>query len=363
MNNDYIINRAGRLREEMSKTGADAFVILTDEGFNWETLYYLSGFKGTSGALVVYNDSAELILDTRYRKQGESQSPFRVDPQKSSLTDDLIESISAHGAQNILCEASKTSHAAWEKLSTARKTRWSDGTYIISDLRRSKDDLEIEYIAKAGEIAADAFLQTIACVRPGMTEKEFEALLNFNINKLGGETGFDMIVASGSRSSMPHGRATCKEMSDGEWVTVDFGVRYMGYLCDITRNFSLGRPDPLAAKYHEVLLKAHEEAVKVLSPGANGRDIHKKVCDLLGSFDLGRYFTHGLGHGLGIEIHEPPYLSSKYSYELKAGDVVTIEPGIYIDGWGGLRLEDNYLIIDGGSRRLTGKLDQSFYRI
>ncbi len=363
MNNDYVIKRAARLREEMSKTGADAFVILTDEGFNWETLYYLSGFKGTSGALVVYKDSAELILDARYRKQGECQSPYLADAQKSSLTDDLIESISAHGAEKILCEASKTSHAAWEKLSTAKKTRWSDGTYIISDLRRSKDDLEVEYIAKAGEIAADAFLETIASVMPGMTEKEFEALLNFNINKLGGETGFDMIVASGTRSSMPHGRATCKKMTDGEWVTVDFGVRYMGYLCDITRNFSLGSPDPRAAEYHELLLRAHEEAVKALAPGVNGRDVYKKVCEVLGSIDLDRYFTHGLGHGLGIEIHEPPYLSSKCSYELRAGDVVTVEPGIYIDGWGGLRLEDNYLIIEGGSRRLTGKLDQSFYHI
>ena len=363
MSKGYIVKRAERLRKEMAKTGTDAFVVITDEGFNWETLYYLSGFRGTSGALVIYKDSAELILDGRYREQGETQSPHPVLAQKNSLTDDVIGSISAHGAQKILCEASKTSHATWEKLSSAKTTRWSDATYIISELRRSQDGHEAECIMKAGEIAAEAFLLTLESVMPGMTEKEFEALLNFHINKFGGETGFDMIVASGKRSSMPHGRATDKVMAQGEWVTVDFGVRFSGYFCDITRNFSFGEPDARAKDYHAILSEAHHEAVRALRSGAMGTDVYKTAYDVLESMGLGRYFTHGLGHGLGIEIHEMPYLSSKYSCELKLNDVVTVEPGIYIDGWGGLRLEDNYLIIEQAGTRLTGKLEQSFYRV
>ena len=363
MSKGHIVNRIERLRKEMAKTGTDAFVAVTDESFNWETLYYLSGFRGTSGALVIYKDSAELILDGRYREQGETQSPHPILAQKKSLTDDVIDSISAHGAEKILCEASKTSHATWEKLASAKKTRWCDATPVISELRRSKDGHEAECIIKAGEIAAEAFSLTLESVMPGMTEKEFEALLNFNINKFGGETGFDMIVASGKRSSMPHGRATGKKMADGEWVTVDFGVRYMGYFCDITRNFSLGEPDQRAVHYHDILSDAHEAAVRALRPGAAGTDVYKAAFDVLESAGLGRYFTHGLGHGIGIEIHEPPYLSSKYSYELRLGDVVTVEPGIYIEGWGGLRLEDNYLIIDGGAKKLTEKLAQSFCRI
>ncbi|MDD2351618.1 MAG: Xaa-Pro peptidase family protein [Synergistaceae bacterium] len=363
MDSNYILKRAEKLREEMAKTDTDAFVVLTDESYNWETLYYLSGFRGTSGALAVYKNSVELILDGRYGQQGERQSPYRVSAQKISLVDDLLESISAHGAQKILCEASKTSHSVWEKLSSAKNTRWGDGSYLTSELRRSKDEHEVCYIIKAGEIAADAFLETLNLVRPGMTEKEFEALLNYNINKFGGESGFDMIVASGTRSSMPHGRATDKVMAGGEWVTVDFGVRYKGYFCDITRNFSFGEPDARAKDYHEILSEAHHEAVRALRSGARGTDVYKTAYDVLESMGLGRYFTHGLGHGLGIEIHEIPYLSSKYSYELKQNDVVTIEPGIYIDGWGGLRLEDNYLIIEQGGTRLTGKLEQSFYRV
>ncbi|MDD4160061.1 MAG: aminopeptidase P family protein [Synergistaceae bacterium] len=363
MNEEFIHKRIEKLRAEMAKTGTDVFAVLTDEGCNWETLYYLSGFRGTSGALLVYRDSAELILDSRYRQQGEEQSPHEVAAQRNSLTDDVIESISRHGVRNVLCEASKTYHSIWEKLSSAKNTRWSDGTYMTSGLCRSKDEEEIKFIMKAGEIAADAFLETLNDVRPGMTEKEFEALLNFNINIRGGEAGFDMIVASGTRSSMPHGRATDKEMACGEWVTVDFGARYMGYLCDITRNFSLGEPDPRVQEYHDILAASHQAAVNALHAGVNGRDVHMTACEVLESRGLGKYFTHGLGHGLGISVHETPFLSSKCSYELKTNDVVTIEPGIYIDGWGGLRLEDDYLIIEASATRLTGKLDQSFYRV
>lgn len=361
MRNDFILKRTEKLRKEMAKTDSNAFVVLADESYNWETLYYLSGFRGTSGALIVYKDSSELILDGRYIVQGERQSPHRISSQKSSLIDDVIESISGHGVQKILCEASKTSHSTWEKLSSAKNTRWSDGTYLASELRRSKDEYEVQCILKAGEIAADAFMETLNLVKPGMTEKEFEALLNFNINKAGGETGFDMIVASGTRSSMPHGRATDKKMVKGEWVTVDFGVRHMGYFCDITRNFSFGEPDPRAKEYHDILTESHHAAAKALCSGVKGTDVYKVAYDVLESKGLGIYFTHGLGHGLGIEIHEMPYLSSKHSYELKSNDVVTIEPGIYIDGWGGLRLEDDYLIIEEEGRRLTEKLNQSFY--
>ena len=165
MDSEFILKRAERLREEMAKTGTDAFVVLTDESCNWETLYYLSGFRGTSGALAVYKDSVELILDGRYGQQGQRQSPYPISAQKISLVDDLIESISAHGAQKILCEATKTSHSTWEKLSSAKNTRWSDGAHLTSELRRSKDEYEVRSITKAGDIAAEAFLETLGLVR------------------------------------------------------------------------------------------------------------------------------------------------------------------------------------------------------
>ncbi len=363
MDKTHILKRADKLRALMSSKGADAFVVITEEGYSWESLYYLSGFRGTSGALLVYGDSVELILDGRYTKQGGEQSPYAVRTQDLGLAEDIIESLSAHGAVEILCEASKTSHAAWEKLSFDPKKKWSDGTSVISELRRSKDEVEAGYMRKAADIAAAAFLKTLGETSSGMSEKEFEALLNFNIVKFNGETGFDMIVASGTRSSMPHGRATEKIMERGEWVTVDFGVRHRGYFCDITRNFSLGKADSRAFEYHEILAEAHSAAVKALMPGAIGSEVYNVARDVLQKNGLAEYFTHGLGHGLGIEVHETPYLSPRYDRSLKCGDVVTVEPGIYFDGWGGLRLEDNYLIIDGGVKRLTMSLEQSFFRL
>lgn len=357
---ELILNRAVGLRERMKYDGVDAFVIIVNETVNWESLYYMSGFRGTSGAFVLYQEDAELLLDGRYVKQGGEQSPYYVTLQKDGMMADVMESLRAHGAKVICCDASKTFHSNWLELAEY-PGEWRDGSQYLQTLRRTKDVAEQSFIRRAGEIAAAAFLDTLNYVKVGMTELEFQALLNCKINMLGGETGFDMIVASGTRSALPHGRASGKALRTGEWATVDFSAVYQGYFCDITRNFSIGEPDQRAREYHDVLLAAHSEAVKKLRPGAAGKDIHNAAVAVLEKADIARYFTHGLGHGLGIEIHEAPFLSPKKDDALFVGDVVTVEPGIYIDGWGGLRIEDDYVITENGAERLTDKLNQCFY--
>ncbi len=360
---EYILKRAEKLRTAMSDHGVDAFVVITDEGVNWESLYYMSGFRGTSGALVVYKDSAELILDGRYIQQGRGQSPHTVVEQQYSLIEDVRKGLSKHSVHKVYCEAEKTFHSTWEKLAVDNSVRWSDGTELMTLLRRTKDAREVEFISKAGEIGSMAFIDVLNDIKNGMTEKEFETLLNYKINKFGGETGFEMIVVSGPRSAMPHGRASNKVIDIGEWVTVDFGARYLGYFCDITRNFSVGEPDLRAVEFHDILLKAHKAAADKLCAGVSGTDVHNTALKVLEYSDIGKYFTHGLGHGFGLEIHEAPILSSRRNDILKAGDVVTIEPGVYIEGWGGLRIEDDYLVTETGAQRLTDKLNQYFYRI
>lgn len=360
---ELVLKRAERLRAMMKKTGADAFVVLVDEKTNWESLYYMSGFRGTSGGLVIYPDFAELILDGRYTEQGKAQSPFMVTDQKGSTTDDIRESLKRRGAKIIYCESSKTFHSNWQKLSDTCGD-WYDGSALIQELRRAKDAAEISFIRKAADIAADAFLDSLNHVKPGMTELEFQALLNYKIGMLGGEVSPGMmIVASGVRSAMPHGRASEKAMRAGEWVTVDFSALWNGYFCDITRNFSLGDPDPQAAAYHDLLYKAHTESVAAIRPGVTGTSVHDIAKGMLEESGIAQYFTHGLGHGLGIEIHEAPTLSHKREDALIAGDVVTVEPGVYVEGWGGLRLEDDYVVTENGAERLTDKLNQCFYRI
>lgn len=357
-----VLKRAEMLREAMAKEGGDAFVIITDEGANWQSLYYMSGFRGTSGALVLYRDGAELMLDARYSKQGGEQSPYTVTVQNEGLTTDVKESLKKHGAKVVYCQAANTYHSVWESL-TGYEAEWLDGTEHICSLRRRKDETEIGCIRKAGEIAAAAFMDSLNHVRAGMTELEFEALLNYKINGHGGGTSPGMIVASGKRSALPHGRATGKAMLQGEWVTVDFSAVYRGYFCDVTRNFAIGAPDARALEYHGQLLKAQEEAVKLLRAGAVGTDVHNRAREALADAGISKYFVHGLGHGLGIEIHEAPMLSSRKRDVLAAGDVVTVEPGVYIDGWGGLRVEDDYVVGENGCELLTNELHQCFYLI
>lgn len=357
-----IIKRTEKLQSSITDKDCDAFVIINNESSNWESLYYMSGFRGTSGALVFYKDSVELILDSRYAAQGREQSPHTIFDQKSGLIEDISASLSKHSAKKVLCEAEKTAASMWRDL-TSSGLELFDGTAEIKTLRRTKDEFEIKCITKAAEIATAAFLDLMNIVKVGMTEKEVESLLNYKINMLSGEIGFDMIVASGKRSSMPHGRATDKVIEKGEWVTVDFGARWNGYFCDITRNFSIDKVDDRAKEYHDILLKAHKAAAAQLKSGANGTDIHNTAYKVLENHSLGRYFTHALGHGFGLEIHEAPYLRKSVNDLLKPGDTVTIEPGIYIEGWGGLRIEDDYLVTETASKRLTNKLKQDFYLV
>ena len=360
---DNVIKRAEMLAASLKQHGADAFVVLNDEDSNWESLYYLSGFRGTAGALAVFADgSSEMILDGRYIEQGREQSPHKIFPLDQRLVHDISERLNVHGAKKILCEADKTSHRTWESLA-APTLDVEDGTALIKYLRRTKAPLEVDCIIKAADIAAEAFLGAIDNFRIGMTEKEFEAFLNYKINLLGGESGFDMVVASGVRSAMPHGRASEKEIKKGEWVTVDFSARYQGYFCDITRNFSVGEPDERALFLHDVLQKAHRAGADNITAGKSGTEIHNASLKVLERYGVGDKMTHSLGHGFGLEIHEAPYLSPRRDDTLQLGDIVTIEPGVYFEGWGGLRLEDDYLVTDNGSKRLTDRLNQCFYRI
>ncbi len=361
---ECILKRTKLLADELKAAEAAAFIVVNDEDSNWESLYYLSGFRGTAGALLVYADgSSDLILDNRYIEQGRSQSPHEVIPQTSAADMEILSRLKLRGVSgNVLCEAGKTTYKTWQTLKSPL-TNLVSGDEILKKLRRKKDAYEVSCIVRAGEIGAKAFLDTLDSVREGMTEKEFESMLNYKINMLGGENGFDMVVASGERSSMPHGRATEKQMVRGEWTTVDFGARYRGYLCDITRNFSIGEPNEKADFRHTALLEAHTKAAQEIKAGADGADLHNTALDVLEKYGLADAMTHSLGHGFGLEIHESPILSRKYSETLIAGDIVTIEPGVYFKGWGGLRLEDDYLVTETGSERLTGKLNQCFYRI
>ena len=341
----------------------DAFVLIVDERANSESCHYISGFRGSSAALIITMNSATLITDGRYTTQAKAQTPFTVIIQSElSLPAYIAKAVSDSEYIRVGYEAEKISHATFTKHFSPAKAEWIDASEFIPKLRRTKDTEEIALIRKAAQIGREAYGKALGQVHEGMTEIEFDSLLMTEIKALGAEKGWahdDFIVASGTRSAMCHAPATGKAFAHGETVTVDYGAMYEGYMSDITRNFALGRIDEKAREINAVLLRAHNEAVKALRPEVSGVEVDGIARKVISDAGYGEYFLHGLGHGLGLEVHEAPRLSRTSQDILQAGDVVTIEPGIYIEGWGGLRIEDDYLITEDGSECLTINDNQS----
>ena len=360
---DIVNGRLARLRALMREKGADAFVLMVLERLNSESCHYISGFRGSSAALLIDEEDARLVTDGRYRTQAAKQSPFSLTVQSDlPLPAYVARAVTERGWRTVAFEAEKVSQALFEAVFRPLSVRWVDGSAFIPSLRRSKDGTEADAIRRAAVIARKAYDSVLEQVRPGMTEVEFESRMLSEIKRLGGEKGWvhdDFIVASGDRGAMCHARATCRPFESGDTVTFDYGVTVDGYMCDITRNFAVGRAQPRALELNDILLRAHREAAAALRPGIAGRDVDAVARKIIADAGYGKDFVHGLGHGLGLEIHEAPRLSAISKDILQVGDVVTIEPGIYIEGWGGLRIEDDYLITETGSECLTLSDDQS----
>lgn len=360
---DNVLNRTERLRQQMNSMGLDAVVLMVFEGANWQSVYYISGFRGSSSGVVVTEKDAFLITDGRYLSQASEQSPYTLVTQGSrTMLEAVCELLKDQKCHRIGVEKDIVSIRNFEKMSAIMSlVEWYDTSSILPLLRRTKDSSEVDSIRKAGQIASDAYREVLGHVSLGMTEKEFEALLEYTVKKLGAEGGWgnhNFIVASGARSALPHGAPTDKAFQSGDWVTVDFGAMVNGYLSDITRNFCLGAPNEKAREIESLLLRAHREAALALKPGVSGRDIDAIARRIIVEEGYGEQFSHGLGHALGLEIHENPRLSPLSHDILQVGDVVTVEPGVYFPGVGGMRIEDDYLITETGAERISGDLQQ-----
>lgn len=363
MDKALINQRVNKLRELMAAKNLNAFTLIVNERANSESCHYISGFRGSSAALIISRDEATLITDGRYKTQSKQQSPFKIIIQnEKSLYEYVSQAINESSYKRVGFEAEKISHADFTKHFAPVKTEWVDSSDMIKTLRRCKDPHEIELIRQAARIGRKAYSNTLAKIFDGMTEVEFDIALMQEIKLLGAEKGWahdDFIVASGERSAMCHAPATMKKFALGDTVTVDYGAMVEGYMSDITRNFALGQVSDKAREINDILIKAHHEAAKALRPGISGVEVDSVARKVIENAGYGDNFLHGLGHGLGLEVHEAPRLSPTSKDILQVGDVVTIEPGIYIEGWGGLRIEDDYLITPEGSECLTVNDNQS----
>lgn len=319
--------------------------------------FYLTGFTGTTATVLLTEKDQYILVDFRYIDQAKSQCETSV----VLLTDDVDNTVV--NLINGIVDSQKIGSLGFEKdqLTVAEYEMFKSAVHAdliglnLNELRLHKLPEEVEIMQRAADIADEAIGYIMGVIKPGMMESEVDLLLYNKIRQLGAKSfSFNTIVASGWRGAMPHGVASDKIIEENEFVTIDFGAVYQGYCSDLTRTFAMSRGvDKRLIEIYEVVLNAQIRALEACKPDVATREIDKIARDIITEAGYGEYFQHGTGHGLGVLIHEAPRLNQLSTEVLKEGMVVTIEPGIYIPGLGGVRIEDDILITKDGCIRLT----------
>jgi len=335
-----------RLRDLLAERGADAMLVTTPANVR-----YLSNFGTPQDAVVLVTpDEAVLLTDGRYTAQAGEQSTLPVV---------IVQGLDAAAAervdgQRLAVEGDHLTLKRFRALSDAlgREPIVLDG--VLNPLRVVKSAHEIERLREAARVTDVAYQAALAVIRPGVREVEVALEMERIMRLEGAEgAGFEIIVASGVRGAMPHGVASNKEIRAGELVTLDFGAKVDGYHADMTRTVAVGEVGAEERRMYDAVLEAQEAAVAAVAPGRSGRELDAVARDILTRHGLGEYFAHSLGHGTGLAIHEDPRLSQRSDDVLVPGMIVTVEPGVYIPGFTGLRIEDLVVVTDSGHEVLS----------
>ncbi len=345
-----IEKRIFRLRQFLHEHTADGILIMQPEN-----LRYFSGFTGGEGALVISREDAVLWTDSRYTEQAALQagSWYSVKNHEGSLAVSAAGSLKAMEIRAVLYEADFLTHDMYEKIAAEVDACCFSGCYPAV-LRAVKEPYELEATRKACAIADEAFARLLPHVRPGVTEKELAARLESDMLLLGSEErSFATIVASGRRSAMPHGTASRKVIEEGDFITFDFGAVWDGYHSDMTRTVVAGKASPEQKDFYQMVLEGQKLGVAAVAAGRSCTEIDGLVRRFFAERNADAYFTHALGHGTGLEIHEQPVLSPRASGVLQENMIVTVEPGLYIEGKYGVRIEDSVAVTADGCEILT----------
>jgi Xaa-Pro aminopeptidase len=344
------VSRLDKFTQDLRQRHIDRFLVT-----NIFNVRYLSGFSGSTACMIVGPDSAALITDFRYKEQAEGEVYRGVEVNIStSDAQTAAMDMLAEFRGTVGFEAGNLPFASYEKLKDKLSANLEPVTGAIQALRQTKEDGEIASILKAVEIADKVFDEVVQEIKPGMTEVDVAARIDFLLRKRSFEVpAFDTITASGEHSSLPHASPTTRVIRDGDLVKMDFGAIWDGYRSDITRTVVVGKASAKVKEVYDIVLAANEKAIAGIRAGIKGSDADGIARQHIEKEGYGENFGHGLGHGVGLEVHEEPRLSKKNGKPLGAGMVVTVEPGIYIPGWGGVRIEDIVVIEDDGCRVLT----------
>ncbi|MDT2813878.1 M24 family metallopeptidase [Vagococcus carniphilus] len=345
-----MIKRIEKLREKMLEESLTSFLITSP--YN---LRYLTGFTGTTGMAVITLDDAYFITDFRYTEQASTQCEgYEIVQNVGPIFDELIDLIDEKGIPNMAFEEAHVSFKEFVSLEMLLETELVPISGMIESLREVKDESEVVIIEQACEIADKAFSHILTYIKPGMTEIQVANELDFYMRSLGATgVSFETIVASGIRSAMPHGVASDKIIEQGDLITIDFGCYYNGYVSDMTRTISLGEPSQKLREIYEIVKEAQQKVLDVAKPGMTGVELDAVARDHIASKGYGEAFGHSTGHGIGLEIHEGPNVSRLAEKAFVPGNVITNEPGIYLPGIGGVRIEDDMLVTENGIKRLT----------
>jgi Xaa-Pro aminopeptidase len=310
--------------------------------------YYLTGFTGDSGALVVSRRGTTLITDGRFVGQAKAETTgVGVVQQKASLFESTGKFLSENKARSVGFEATQLSVSQYGALrkATRRGCKWTPATGLVASLRMHKDAQELAVMRRAAILAGRVMEQAIPLLKAGVREFEVAADIEYQMRKRGASgAAFETIVAFGERAALPHARPTAKRLKKNEFVVLDLGVILAHYCSDITRTFYFGKAPERVRQWYKAVQDAQVAAIAAVKNGVLCGDVDAAARQVLERQGLGKYFVHSTGHGLGLEVHEDPRIARGQKKRLEPGNVVTIEPGIYIEGVGGIRIEDDVVV-------------------
>lgn len=317
---------------------------------------YLTGYSGSSGMVLLLPPKAYFFTDFRYKVQAQKEvKNCAIVIAEQALTAELPKISKLNKKIRIGLEAEFVTLSLQEKLKDLLpRATFKSTEKLVESLSISKDADEIKKIKKAVKISEKAYNEILHLIKPGVKEKDIALELEYQMRSLGAEaSAFDIIVASGQRSSMPHGVASDKKMKKGDFITIDFGCFFQGYTSDITRTVVLGKANAKQKEIYDIVLRAQLAACKAVKPGLACSRLDGVARDIIMKAGYGDYFGHGLGHGIGLIVHDGPIMNARSAETLRANMVVTIEPGIYIPNWGGVRIEDDVVVTATGGQILS----------
>jgi Xaa-Pro aminopeptidase len=340
------------LRGLISAAKLDALVITHPA--NW---YYLTGFTGEAGVLIVSQGAAALVTDGRFTTQVRKETAsVRLIGQKGSLLDSTGRFLRQKGFRRAGFDPSQTSVAQLGLLRKAAgaRTKWIAAPGLVGTLRARKEPSELARMRQAAILAGNVLTSAINLLKPGVMENEVAAEIEYQMRR-GGASGpaFETIVAFGDRSALPHARPTAKRLRKNELVVLDLGAILAHYCSDITRTVYVGRAPARVKEWYRAVLDAQTAAIAAVRAGVICGDVDAAARQVLAGYKLDRLFTHSTGHGLGLEVHEDPRVARGQNARLEPGCVVTIEPGVYMAGVGGIRIEDDVAVHAGNTEILT----------